>query len=385
MQGTAFSRMEWKSINLMKKLVQIQTNIIFLSKCKQMDLIPKGLKGLINPVGGARSARTAPLQCISVAEGHSKPVLCVDATNELLFSGSKDRSCKMWNLVTGQDIASLKGHPNNVVSIKYRSHSGLVFTVSTSYIKVWDIRDSAKCIRTLTSSGQVISGDACAGTTTRTIASVQGEHQINQIALNPTGTMLYAAAGNSVRIWELNRLQPIGKLTGHIGPVMCLTVNQTASNHDLVVTGSKDHYVKMFEIADSVVGNVGPTHNFEPPHYDGIECLAIQGDVLFSGSGDNGIKKWDLEQQELLQQIPNAHKDWVCALAFVPGRPMLLSACRGGVVKVWNVENFTPVGEIKGHDSPINAICTNSKHIFTASSDLTVKLWSWRRLLNGPT
>uniref|UniRef100_A0A670JHD7 Kinesin family member 21B n=1 Tax=Podarcis muralis TaxID=64176 RepID=A0A670JHD7_PODMU len=324
-------------------------------------------KGIINPVGGSRSARTAPLQCISVAEGHTKPVLCLDATDELLFSGSKDRSCKMWNLVTGQEIASLKGHPNNVVSIKYSNHSGLVFTVSTSYIKVWDIRDSAKCIRTLTSSGQVIAGDACAGTSTRTITSVQGEHQINQIALNPTGTMLYAATGNSVRIWELNRLQPIGKLTGHIGPVMCLTVNRTASNHDLVITGSKDHYVKMFEIAEGVVGNIGPTHNFEPPHYDGIECLAIQGDVLFSGSRDNGIKKWDLDQQELIQQIPNAHKDWVCALAFVPSRPMLLSACRGGTVKVWNVDNFTPVGDIKGHDSPINAICTNSKHIFTAS------------------
>lgn len=57
----------------------------------------------------------------------------------------------------------------------------------------------------LRSSGQVISGDACAGTTTRTVTSVQGEHQINQIALNPTGTMLYAATGNSVRIWELSR------------------------------------------------------------------------------------------------------------------------------------------------------------------------------------
>lgn len=67
------------------------------------------------------------------------------------------------------------------------------------------------------------------------------------------------------------------------------------------------------------------------------------------------------------QQIPNAHKDWVCALAFVPGRPMLLSACRGGMLKVWNVDNFTPIGEIKGHDSPINAICANSKQIFTAS------------------
>ncbi|XP_055274918.1 kinesin-like protein KIF21B isoform X6 [Moschus berezovskii] len=335
------------------------------------------IRGIITPVGGAKGARTAPLQCVSMAEGHTKPVLCVDATDELLFTGSKDRSCKMWNLVTGQEIAALKGHPNNVVSIKYCSHSGLVFSVSASYIKVWDIRDSAKCVRTLTSAGQVVSGDACVAASTRTVTSGQGEHQINQIALSPAGSTLYAASGNAVRVWELSRFQPIGKLTGHIGPVMCLTVTQTASQHDLVVTGSKDHYVKMFELGEGVTGTIGPTHNFEPPHYDGIECLAIQGDVLFSGSRDNGVKKWDLEQQELVQQIPTAHKDWVCALAFVPGRPMLLSACRAGVIKVWNVDNFTPIGEIKGHDSPINAICTNSRHIFTASSDCRVKLWNY--------
>ncbi|KAM7050190.1 kinesin-like protein KIF21B isoform 2-T2 [Molossus nigricans] len=334
-------------------------------------------KGIITPVGGAKGGRTAPLQCVSMAEGHTKPILCLDATDELLFTGSKDRSCKMWNLVTGQEIAALKGHPNNVVSVKYCGHSGLVFSVSTSYIKVWDIRDSAKCIRTLTSSGQVISGDPCAATSSRAFTGAQGEQQVNQIALSPSGTMLYAASGNAVRIWELSRFQPVGKLTGHIGPVMCLTVTQTASQHDLVVTGSKDHYVKMFELGECVGGTIGPTHNFEPPHYDGIECLAIHGDILFSGSRDNGIKKWDLEQQELIQQIPNAHKDWVCALACVPGRPMLLSACRAGVIKVWNVDNFTPIGEIKGHDSPINAICTNTRHIFTASSDGRVKLWSY--------
>lgn len=339
-------------------------------------------KGVINPTGSVKGGRTAPLQCVSVAEGHSKPVLCVDATDELLFTGSKDRTCKMWNLVTGQEIVTLKGHPNNVVSVKYCPSSGLVFSVSTSYIKVWDIRDSAKCVRTLTSSGQVVSGDACAGTTTRTITFAQGECQINQIFLNPSGSVLYAAAGNTVRIWDLNRMQAMGKLTGHIGSVMCLTVGQSLLGKDQVITGSKDHYVKVFDVAEGTLGNVGPAHNFEPPHYDGIECLAVQGDVLFSGSRDNGIKKWDLEQQELTQQIPNAHKDWVCALAYVPGRPMLLSACRGGMLKVWNVDNFTPIGEVRGHDSPINAICTNSRQIFTASSDKTVKIWLskvWRK------
>ncbi|XP_019592048.2 kinesin-like protein KIF21A isoform X11 [Rhinolophus sinicus] len=340
-------------------------------------------KGIINPFPASKGIRASPLQCIHIAEGHTKAVLCVDSTDDLLFTGSKDRTCKVWNLVTGQEIMSLGGHPNNVVSVKYCNYTSLVFTVSTSYIKVWDIRDSAKCIRTLTSSGQVTLGDACSSSTSRTVAIPSGENQINQIALNPTGTFLYAASGNAVRMWDLKRFQSTGKLTGHLGPVMCLTVDQISSGQDLIITGSKDHYIKMFDVTEGALGTVSPTHNFEPPHYDGIEALTIQGDNLFSGSRDNGIKKWDLAQKDLLQQVPNAHKDWVCALGVVPGHPILLSGCRGGILKLWNVDTFVPVGEMKGHDSPINAICVNSTHVFTAADDRTVRIWKARNLQDG--
>uniref|UniRef100_A0A8C3K216 Kinesin-like protein KIF21A n=1 Tax=Calidris pygmaea TaxID=425635 RepID=A0A8C3K216_9CHAR len=340
-------------------------------------------RGIINPYPASKCIRSSPLQCIYTAEGHTKAVLCVDATDDLLFTGSKDRTCKVWNLVTGQEIMSLGGHPNNVVSIKYCNYTSLVFTVSTSYIKVWDIRDSAKCIRTLTSSGQAMPGDVCSGSTNRTVTIPAGENQINQIALNPTGTFLYAAAGNSVRMWDLKRFQSTGKLTGHQGPVMCLTVDRISNGQDLIVTGSKDHYIKMFDVTEGALGSVSPTHNFEPPHYDGIEALAIMGDNLFSGSRDNGIKKWDLAQKDLLQQVPNAHKDWVCALGLVPGAPVLLSGCRGGTLKLWNVDTFAPIGEMKGHDSPINAICTNSSQIFTAADDRTVRIWKARNVIDG--
>ncbi|XP_058511841.1 kinesin-like protein KIF21A isoform X2 [Ochotona princeps] len=340
-------------------------------------------RGIINPFPTSKGVRACPLQCVHIAEGHTKAVLCVDATDDLLFTGSKDRTCKVWNLVTGQEIMSLAGHPNNVISVKYCNYTSLVFTVSTSYIKVWDIRDSAKCIRTLTSSGQVTLGDACSASTSRTVAIPSGENQINQIALNPTGTFLYAASGNAVRMWDLKRFQSTGKLTGHLGPVMCLTVDQISSGQDLIITGSKDHYIKMFDVTEGALGTVSPTHNFEPPHYDGIEALTIQGDNLFSGSRDNGIKKWDLAQKDLLQQVPNAHKDWVCALGMVPGHPVLLSGCRGGVLKLWNVDTFAPVAEMKGHDSPINAICVNSTHVFTAADDRTVRLWKARNLQDG--
>ncbi|KAB1269890.1 Kinesin-like protein KIF21A [Camelus dromedarius] len=343
-------------------------------------------RGIINPFPASKGIRTSPLQCVHRAEGHTKAVLCVDATDDLLFTGSKGasyRTCKVWNLVTGQEIMSLGGHPNNVVSVKYCNYTSLVFTVSTSYIKVWDIRDSAKCIRTLTSSGQVTIGDACSASTSRTVAIPSGENQINQIALNPTGTFLYAASGNAVRMWDLKRFQSTGKLTGHLGPVMCLIVDQISSGQDLIITGSKDHYIKMFDVTEGALGTVSPTHNFEPPHYDGIEALTMQGDNLFSGSRDNGIKKWDLAQKDLLQQVPNAHKDWVCALGMVPGHPVLLSGCRGGILKLWNMDNLVPVGEMKGHDSPINAICVNSTHVFTAADDRTVRIWKARNLQDG--
>ncbi|XP_042121147.1 kinesin-like protein KIF21A isoform X1 [Peromyscus maniculatus bairdii] len=340
-------------------------------------------RGIINPFPASKGLRTSSLQCVHIAEGHTKAVLCVDSTDDLLFTGSKDRTCKVWNLVTGQEIMSLGVHPNNVVSVKYCNYTSLVFTVSTSYIKVWDIRESAKCIRTLASSGQVTLGEACSASTSRTVTIPSGENQINQIALNPTGTFLYAASGNAVRMWDLKRFQSTGKLTGHLGPVMCLTVDQISNGQDLIITGSKDHYIKMFDVTEGALGTVSPTHNFEPPHYDGIEALTIQGDNLFSGSRDNGIKKWDLAQKGLLQQVPNAHKDWVCALGLVPGHPVLLSGCRGGILKLWNVDTFVPVGEMRGHDSPINAICVNSTHIFTAADDRTVRIWKAHNLQDG--
>ena len=48
-------------------------------------------------------------------------------------------------------------------------------------------------------------------------------------------------------------------------------------------------------------GVLTPKYNMEPPHYDGIQSLAIQGTTLFSGSRDTCIKKWDLAAQSLIQ------------------------------------------------------------------------------------
>ncbi|XP_047500183.1 kinesin-like protein KIF21A isoform X4 [Penaeus chinensis] len=335
--------------------------------------------GIINPHSGRVSQRSV-LACTHVAQGHSKAVLSVYATDDLLFSASKDRTVKVWDLVRGQEIQSLGGHPNNVNCVRYCESQRICYSVSSSFIKVWDIRENpAKCVKTLSSAGLTSSGPMQSSTQSRTLQMPPGETLITDIAASTSTNILYSAAGNIVRIWDLRKHTAVGKLAGgHQAAVMCLAVDSTVPGQDVIATGSKDHYIKVFDISGNTTGLVNPRINLDPPHYDGIQSLALYGDMLFSGSRDMCIKKWDLQRGELVQSLNNAHKDWVCALCFTPGGQIVLSGCRGGVIKMWSTESCQLIGELRAHASPINAITTNSTCIFTASNDCTIGMWRMR-------
>nr|XP_034332234.1 kinesin-like protein KIF21B isoform X6 [Crassostrea gigas] len=350
------------------------------SNTQPPTLQPPNRGQIVPNTGKVPPSKAAPVVCTHTAEGHTKAVLSLDATEDLLFTSSKDRTAKIWDLHTGKEKASFSSHPNNVVCVRYCPQSRLLFTVSQSYISVWDTRASSKqCIKTLSSSG--LTHDGCVNFgSTRQIELAPGEHHINDIALNEDGTALYSAAGNVVRVWDLKSFAAIGKLNGgHQAAVMAIAVDRWESK-DIVLTGSKDHYIKMFEVVEERAGIMTPKYNLEPPHYDGIQALCISQDTLFSGSRDMCIKKWDLSSQQLKYSINSAHKDWVCALKFMPSNNILFSGCRGGFLKLWNIENCNQLGEIKAHSSPINSIATNSSAIFTASNETVVKFWQYRRI-----
>ena len=173
-------------------------------------------KGVIHPFQG-RIAPKSPLICTNVAEGHSKAVLSVFATDDLLFSASKDRTVKVWDLCRKEELQSLGGHPNNVVVVKYSEPMRLAFTASSAFVKVWDLRmgGASSCIKTLSSSGLTTNGPVQLNSTnTRTLAMPPGENQINDIALTPSGFGLFSASGDKVRAWDLRKFHSIGKLSG---------------------------------------------------------------------------------------------------------------------------------------------------------------------------
>jgi len=55
------------------------------------------------------------------------------------------------------------------------------------------------------SSGLSIQGPMIPGTPSRTLSVPPGEATLNDIALNPSGTTMYTAAGDRVRVWDLRK------------------------------------------------------------------------------------------------------------------------------------------------------------------------------------
>ncbi|KZS05819.1 Kinesin-like protein [Daphnia magna] len=345
-------------------------------------------RGVVHPFQGKLSNKS-PLICTRTAEGHCQAVLSICATDANLFSASKDRTVKVWDLHSGVEIQSLDRHPNNVVAVKYSPETGLVFTASSAYVKVWDLRQSpSRCIKTLSSSGWPASGNQANTTSTRSLQLPQGESLINDIALSgQSSAVLYAAAGSQVRIWDIRKFSSTGKLSGgHQAAVMCLAVGNAPvagiesdgnDKVEYVITGSKDHYVKVFEVRDGATGVLSPRFNLDPPHYDGVQCLSLSGTSLVSGSRDACIKLWDVEQGEQVLSLSNVHRDWICGLVHLPQR-LVISGCRGGVLRLWSTESWDSVGEMRAHSASVNAIAFNSTNIFTASNDNTVNIWRLR-------
>ncbi|CAA9997522.1 unnamed protein product, partial [Nesidiocoris tenuis] len=313
----------------------------------------------------------AKLQCTHTVDGHTKAVLGLHATNDSLFTASTDKSVIMWDLHELREARVFSNFTHSVVAVKYDPSNRLLFCGYSNLVKVIDVR-SDKVVHSLNASC-LSSADGLptswSGQSTNNYEVTS--QSINAIALNESGTTLYTAASTYVRIWDLRKFSTIGKLVGNnLASIMCLAVSPTSSTEDVVVTGSKDHYIKVFNVGLSTSPFYTPRVTLEPPHYDGIQCLALQGQTLFSGSRDCHIKKWTLDSHDLVTSVNAAHRDWVTDLCYSPSGSVLISASRDGTVKLWSVDSCADMGEIKAHDSPINALAANSTHIFTASNFL---------------
>uniref|UniRef100_A0A8R1J3D0 WD_REPEATS_REGION domain-containing protein n=1 Tax=Caenorhabditis japonica TaxID=281687 RepID=A0A8R1J3D0_CAEJA len=320
-------------------------------------------------------------------EGHGRGVLSVDVTDNLMVTGSKDRTAKLWDIEACREIRTLGVHPNNVHLVKFVPFSNYVFTFSMYEARVWDYRTpECVCVKVLNSSGQVNDGGSV---DTSQVMPRQNtipflETVITAADVDPTGQLLFTSFAAYVRIWNLREWKPLGRLNAAShspkSEVSCLRTTMTPEGSILAYTGSRDHYVKEYEVGVGT-GVIESKCEFTPPHYDNVTAVLPLNGNLYTASKDVNIMKFSLKDGKREHLELRAHQQYIQSLAaFGPkGKELLVSACKDGTLRFWDVATSNRMRLVeeysKAHQEGINDMSTTKSMLFTASADSTVGFW----------
>jgi WD40 repeat protein len=290
---------------------------------------------------------------ISIAHnlnGHSSYVntLAISPDGQTLVSGSADKTIKIWNLSTGQEIRTLTGHSNPVNSIVISPDGQtLVSGSADKTIKIWNL-STGKEIRTLTGHS----------------------NPVNTLAISSDWqTLVSGSADKTIKIWNLSTGQEIRSITGNFSYVNALAISPDGQT---LVSGNADKAIKIWNLS------TGQEIRTLIGHSSYVDCLVISpdGQTLVSGSADKTIKIWNLSTGKEIRTLIG-HSSWVKSLAISPDGQTLVSGSADKTIKIWNLSTGQEIRTLKGHSSQVNslAISSDRETLVSASADKTIKVW----------
>lgn len=232
------------------------------------------------------------LQCM---KGHTRAVRALQFDEVKLITGSMDHSIKVWDWRRGQCIRTLNGHTDGVVCLNFDSNvlaSGSV----DSTVKVWNLRtgtaftlrghsDWVNAVQLWDSNGPSTSTGGASIFDVSGSTSPIGNNLSSQI---DPGKMLFSASDDgTIKLWDLNLRTCVRQFTGHVGQVQSMKLLMADECDD--EAGEEPEAPVDPATADGELAVV-ESHNLLVPKR--------KKPVLISGSLDNTIKLWDIDTGE---------------------------------------------------------------------------------------
>ncbi|MCF2144917.1 serine/threonine protein kinase [Desmonostoc muscorum LEGE 12446] len=248
-------------------------------------------------------------------KGHSSDVNSVafspDGTT--LGSASDDKTIKLWNLATKEEIRTLEGHSNWIWTIAFSPDSKTLASGSAdTKIKLWNL-ETGKLIRTL-----------------------EGHTDgVTSVSFSPNGKTLASGSASKdtkIKLWNLETGELIRTLEGHTNGVQSVVFSPDGKT---LASGSWDKTIKLWNLETgklirTLEGNGGSILSV---------AFTPDGKTLASGSNDKTIKLWNLETGKLMHTL-KGHNDKINSLAFLSSPPLnnitLVSGSSDKTIKLWN-------------------------------------------------
>jgi WD40 repeat protein/tRNA A-37 threonylcarbamoyl transferase component Bud32 len=295
--------------------------------------------------GGYAALELVPLRVLT---GHSASVTAVafDHDGKSLFSGSSDRTVRVWDVSTGQER-----------------------------LRVGDGRHEVSSLAVVPGSGMVLAGQ---GVTVRGLDPVSGKEMFKLTGHNDAVRCLSVSADGKravsgsddriVRVWDLPRALEIRRFNLHRAGVTGVALS---ADGRLVLSGSRDGSLRLWESATGKELRV-----FAVPRGP-VLCVALSGDgeQAYSGHFDTTLRLWEASTGRELRRF-TGHRQMVGALACSPSA-LLVSGSHDQTVRLWDPASGAELAAGQGHTAAVTAVAVtgDGKLIASAGLDQTVRIW----------
>uniref|UniRef100_G1N2M7 Uncharacterized protein n=1 Tax=Meleagris gallopavo TaxID=9103 RepID=G1N2M7_MELGA len=144
---------------------------------------------------------------------------------EMFITGSYDRTCKVWDTASGEELHTLEGHKNVVYAIAFNNPYGDKIATGSfdKTCKLWST-ETGKCYHTFRGH-------------TAEIVCLSFNLQSTLVA---TGSM-----DTTAKLWDIEKGEVVFTLRGHSAEIVALSFNTTG---DRIITGSFDCTVGVWDV-----------------------------------------------------------------------------------------------------------------------------------------
>ncbi len=250
-----------------------------------------------------------------------------------LAAGSENRTIKIWNISTQQEIVTLSGHAKGVSSIAYSPDGKYLASGSyDSKIKIWDMH------------------------THQEIATFSGHAKVvHSIAYSPDGKYLASGSGDfKIKIWDMHTHQEIATLLGY--------------SEDGINIAKKLHHGYKPSIADQFGYGIG------------VKTIAYSpdGKKLASGCDEGTIRIWDTTAQKTILKLQGWKSSGnVSSLMYSPdGQYLAASHEIETTIKIWDTTTGKETANFKGHPFGVKKVAYSPDGQYLASAcRQNTKIW----------
>ncbi|KAH9513127.1 E3 ubiquitin-protein ligase traf7 [Bulinus truncatus] len=196
-------------------------------------------------------------KCVKTLEGHSGIVLALCNYGNKLFSGSQDCNIIVWNVDTYENCQVIKAHDNPVCTLV--AASNMLFSGSLKVIRVYDVH-SYELKKELTGLN----------------------HWVR--ALAATNDYLFSGSYQTVKVWNINTLECVRDLETSGGSVYSIAI----TNHH-ILCGTYENCIHVWELntfnqLETLMGHSGTVYALAVLH-------TASGTKVFSASYDRSLRK----------------------------------------------------------------------------------------------